>query len=96
MRSAPLTIDRNSNRIGQVHHLRCGELRSAYPLGAMVADRLYTGQRWEASLGLYDDPARFYDPALGRFLQPDPVVPERGERNMRGVPSCIIAYHRSG
>jgi RHS repeat-associated protein len=37
-------------------------------------DRRFTGQRWEASLGLYDYQARFYDPALGRFLQPDPLV----------------------
>jgi RHS repeat-associated protein len=44
----------------------------------MVTDRLYTGQRWEASLGLYDYRARFYDPTLGRFLQPDPIVPEPG------------------
>jgi len=22
---------------------------------------------------------RFYDPALGRFLQPDPIVPEPGD-----------------
>ncbi|WP_448593697.1 RHS repeat-associated core domain-containing protein [Thermoflexus hugenholtzii] len=41
-------------------------------------DWRFTGQRWEASLGLYDYKARFYDPLLGRFLQPDPIVPEPG------------------
>ena len=30
-------------------------------------------------LGLYDYRARFYDPALGRFLQPDPLVPQAGD-----------------
>ena len=38
----------------------------------------YTGQRWEAGLGLYDYKERFYDPALGHFLQPDVLVPEPG------------------
>lgn len=33
----------------------------------------YTGQRWDADLGLYNYKARYYDPVKGRFLQPDPV-----------------------
>ena len=33
----------------------------------------YTGQRWIAELGLYDYKARMYAPALGRFLQTDPI-----------------------
>jgi RHS repeat-associated protein len=32
----------------------------------------YTGQEWVEPLGLYDYGARLYDPALGRFLSPDP------------------------
>jgi RHS repeat-associated protein len=32
----------------------------------------YTGQDWLEPLGLYDHGARLYDPALGRFLSPDP------------------------
>lgn len=33
----------------------------------------YTGQRWIASLGLYDYKARMYSPQLGRFMQTDPI-----------------------
>jgi RHS repeat-associated protein len=40
----------------------------------------YTGQREETEeeLGLYYYGARHYDPALGRFLQPDTIVPDPG------------------
>lgn len=34
---------------------------------------LFAGQRYEASLGLYDMRKRDYDPALGRFLSRDPL-----------------------
>lgn len=33
----------------------------------------FTGQREEASLGLYDYGERWYDPALGHFLSPDTI-----------------------
>ena len=35
------------------------------------------GRPYDATTGLYDFGARDYDPRLGRFLQPDPVEPER-------------------
>jgi RHS repeat-associated protein len=46
--------------------------RPAYCVGQW---RGYTGQRWEAGIGLYDYNARHYDPALGRFVQADTIVP---------------------
>ena len=51
-----------------------------YRVGALATDRRYTGQRsLEGSLGsLYHYQARWYSPVLGRFLSPDPIVPEPG------------------
>jgi len=58
-----------------------------YPYGAtrpglagtgLPTDRRFTGQREEMSLGFYDYAARPYDPALGRFLQADTLVPDPG------------------
>jgi len=39
----------------------------------------YTGQRQESAIGLYYYGARWYDPALGRFVQPDTIVPNPGD-----------------
>jgi len=38
----------------------------------------FTGQRWDGVIRLYDYNARYYDLAIGRFIQPDPIVPEPG------------------
>ncbi len=42
----------------------------------MATDYRFTGQRWESGLGLYHYGSRWYDPALGRFIQPDSIVPD--------------------
>jgi RHS repeat-associated protein len=52
-------------------------MRRDYPRGVIPTDRLYTGQRQE-TFGLYDYRARYYHPALGRFISADPLVPEPG------------------
>ena len=41
----------------------------------MPTKRLFTGQILEATLGLYFFNARWYDSSLGRFIQPDTVIP---------------------
>jgi RHS repeat-associated protein len=42
--------------------------------GSMFTDRLYTGQRQIAELGIYHYNARFYSPKLGRFLSADTLM----------------------
>jgi RHS repeat-associated protein len=49
-----------------------GEQRSE---AQVETDYRYTGQREEDGIGLYYYDARWYDPALGRFIQPDTIVP---------------------
>ncbi len=46
------------------------------PLGT---DRGFTGQTWDAAIGLAWYRRRAYDPALGRFTQPDRLVPAPGD-----------------
>jgi RHS repeat-associated protein len=43
------------------------------PAAVPAAKDLFTGQRWINELALYDDRNRFMSPALGRFIQPDPI-----------------------
>ena len=53
-------------------------------LPVTLTDRLFTGQRLDSSSGLYYYNARYYDPdpsaslraSLGRFIQPDTLVPD--------------------
>ena len=46
--------------------------------GSLITDHKFTGQKLDAT-GLYNYGARYYDPTLGRFIQPDTIVPNPGE-----------------
>jgi RHS repeat-associated protein len=37
---------------------------------------LYTGQEYDPETGLYYYKSRYYDPKLGRFISPDPIIPD--------------------
>ncbi len=50
-----------------------------YTSGTIPTTYRYTGQRQEAALGLYFYDARWYDPSLGRFVQPDTIQPDPGD-----------------
>ncbi|MGI0016661.1 MAG: RHS repeat-associated core domain-containing protein, partial [Nitrososphaera sp.] len=59
--------------VGEQRYYPFGETRLT--TGTIYTDKLFTGQREMAGLGIYHYGARFYSPKLGRFLSPDTIVP---------------------
>jgi RHS repeat-associated protein len=68
---------------GEVRYKAFGVTR--FTSGTTPTSYRFTGQREEVSLGLYYYNARWYDPALGHFVQPDSMVPAAGN---------ALDYHR--
>ncbi|WP_232282831.1 RHS repeat-associated core domain-containing protein [Roseiflexus sp. RS-1] len=60
--------------VGMQHYDPWGRVRTG---GIGLTARTFTGQRLDAT-GLLYYHARYYDPALGRFISPDSIVPEPG------------------
>jgi RHS repeat-associated protein len=71
--SSSVTTDANGGYSAQELYKAFGETRYSY--GTLGTDYHFTGQREEASLGIYYFNARWMDPSLGRFTQPDTIVP---------------------
>jgi RHS repeat-associated protein len=67
--------DAAGGEVGRVQYDPYGEVLTS-TLPADLTDRLFTGQRFDSSSGLYYYNARYYDPHLGRFIQPDTLVPD--------------------
>jgi RHS repeat-associated protein/uncharacterized repeat protein (TIGR01451 family) len=71
--SASVVTDASGNIVGENRYYPYGETRLS--TGTMYTDKLYTGQREMADLGIYHYNARFYSPYINRFLSPDTIVP---------------------
>jgi RHS repeat-associated protein len=67
--------DASGQAVGRVQYDPYGEVLTS-TLPVTLTDRLFTGQRLDSSTGLYYYNARYYDPHLGRFIQPDSLVPD--------------------
>jgi RHS repeat-associated protein len=67
-----------------------GEVRWPSGGSSLPTDFTFTGQRNEAGIGLMDYHARFYDPALGRFVQADTIVP--GAASSAGGGAATLGY----
>jgi RHS repeat-associated protein len=61
---------------GELRYYPYGETR--YTSGSTPTSYRFTGQREDATIGLYFYNARYYDASLGRFVQADSMVPEPG------------------
>jgi RHS repeat-associated protein len=74
--SVSVVLDENGEILEQQRYLPFGQPRVMPPYASVAsADYTYTGQRDFPDTGLMDYKARFYSPALGRFIQPDTIVP---------------------
>jgi RHS repeat-associated protein len=71
--SSSVTTDANGVKTAAALYKAFGETR--FSAGNLGTDYKFTGQREEASLGIYYFNARWMDPSLGRFTSPDSIVP---------------------
>ncbi len=71
--STSITANSSGNKLAELRYKAWGETRYIY--GTTPKKRQYTGQVNETGIGLYYYGARWYDAALGRWAQPDAIVP---------------------
>ncbi len=73
--STSITADGSGSKISQLRYKTWGEIR--YTSGTTATKYTYTGQYSNvADFGLMFYDAHWYDPTIGRFVQPDTVVPD--------------------
>ncbi len=72
--SASITTTADGTWFSELRYSAFGETR--YSSGITATDYRYTGQLQQADINLYYYNARYYDPALGRFVQSDTIVPQ--------------------
>ena len=71
--SASVVTDSTGAIVGEQRYYPFGETRVT--TGTIYTDKLFTGQREMAGLGIYHYGARFFSPKIGRFLSADTIVP---------------------
>ena len=69
--STRTVLDADGNAVARFEYGPHGETTAAGTAAAEVRYR-YTGHPWDEAQGVYETPARQYDPTLGRFLSVDP------------------------
>ena len=74
--STAVTANSSGSKYAELRYKAWGEMRYTY--GTTPTAYKFTGQRLDESTGLYYYGARYYDAALGRFVQADTIVPEPG------------------
>ena len=74
--STSIQSDKNGNQIQNYLYSAFGQSRYTQSTNLFKVSRRYTGQVLDEGTGLYYYNARYYDPNLGRFTQPDDIIPD--------------------
>jgi RHS repeat-associated protein len=75
--STAITATTTGSKLAELRYYPWGGVRYTY--GTTPTDYRFTGQQEVASIGLYFYNSRFYDAALGRFVQADTIIPNPGD-----------------
>jgi RHS repeat-associated protein len=73
--SSSVITDAQGSEVTRVVYLPFGEVSQANSSGNDAVTKKFTGQENDEDTGLHYYKARYYDPAIGRFLSPDTIVP---------------------
>ncbi len=72
--SVSAIVDGSGNLLSEQRYLPFGEVHAEVGTISQT-DFSFTGQRSISMLSIMDYIARMYDPAIGRFVQPDTIIP---------------------
>jgi RHS repeat-associated protein len=75
LRSTAIETDQNGNRIQHYEYKAFGQDRFTESSTAFPVSKRYTSQIKDEETGLYYYNARYYDAQVGRFVQPDSIIP---------------------
>jgi RHS repeat-associated protein len=74
--STAITTNSSGGKVAEIRYYPWGTERYTY--GTTPTTYHFTEQRLESGIGLYYYGARWYDPAVGRFIQADNLIPDQG------------------
>jgi RHS repeat-associated protein len=92
--SNAITTNSSGVKNSEIRYMPWGTTR--YTSGSSPTTFQFTGQRIENTIGLYYYGARWFDPSLARFIQPDSVVPitNTNSEDIKQIQlSLIVDYH---
>ena len=96
--STSITTDSSGNKVSEMRYNPWGEIRASWTAGTSTTpaykllNYTFTGQYSDSYINLLWYGSRHYDPELGRFIQPDTIVPNIG----KGVNvNLIVGYNET-
>jgi RHS repeat-associated protein len=76
LNSSSVMTGENGKVIETTTYKPFGAMRTHTPQGVLRSNYKFTDQELDSETGLYYYGARYYDPAIGRFISPDSIVPD--------------------